>query len=131
MPDALNISPKHTPALDPRFVPAVLWNRACRERVARDAAGQDLLLALTRPDGTVFRHAVRVLPDSEANRSLNLRYVERLVKFLLWMKGGSRMLVAGSDALAAQLAKVFSADGARAFDDQTIGRNQQFRCKYC
>jgi len=122
MPNALNPNPKHVPVLDSRFVPAVLWNRAYRERVARDAAGQDLLLALTRPDGTVFRHAVRVLPDGEANRPLNLRYVERLLKFLLWMKGGSRVLVAGSDTLAAQLAKVFSAEGARAFDDQTVGR---------
>jgi len=122
MTDALKINPKHTSVLDPGFVPAVLWNRACQERVARDAAGQDLHLALTRPDGTVFRHAARVLTDSEANRPLNLRYTERLLKFLLWMKGGSRVLIAGSDTLAGQLAKVFSSEGARAFDDQTVGR---------
>ncbi len=122
MPNTLNITPQHVPVLDPGFTPAVLWNRAYRERVAQNPAAQNLLLALTRPDGTVFRHAVRILPNSEANRELNLRYVERLLKFLLWMKGGSRVLVAGSDTLAAQLTKVFSADGARAFDDQTIGR---------
>ena len=122
MTDQLNISPKHRPALDPGFVPAALWNRAYQELAARDPDSRDLHLALTRANGTVFRHVSRVLPDSEANRALNLRYAERLLKFLLWMKGGSRILVAGSDTLAAQLAQVFSAEGERAFDDQTIGR---------
>ena len=121
MPNALNTNPKYVPVLDPGFVPAVLWNRAYRDRVAQED-GRDLLLALTRPDGTVFRQSARVLIDSGANRPLNVRYVERLVKFLLWMKGGSGLLIAGADELAGELAKIFSPDGPRAFDDQTIGR---------
>jgi len=121
MSNAFKTNPKHVPTLDPGFVPAVLWNRAYRERVEQEG-GRDILLALTRPDGTVFRQSARVLPDSDANRPFNVRYVERLVKFLLWMKGGSGLLVAGADELAHELAEIFSAEGARAFDDQTIGR---------
>lgn len=122
MSDPLNIQPKHVPVLDPGFVPAALWNRAYREKAAQTAGSGELHLALTRSDGTVFRHAAPLLPDREANRGLNLRYAERLLKFLLWMKGGSRLLVAGSDVLAGQLARVYSASGGRAFDDQTIGQ---------
>ena len=118
----MQINPKHRSALDPAFVPAALWSRAYSEQVARATGSQDLHLAFTRPDGTVFRHATRVLPDTESNRGWNLRYVERLVKFLLWMKGGTRLLVSGPETLVTQLAQIYSPAGGRAFDDETLGR---------
>src|SRR5690606_36008325 len=46
---------------------------------------------------------------------------ERLLKFLLWQKGGCRVLVAGADEIAAYLASVYSATGARAFDHAFMG----------
>ena len=47
--------------LDPGFVPAVLWNRAYRAKVAADPAARTIELALCRNDGTVFRFADRIL----------------------------------------------------------------------
>ena len=49
------------------------------------------------------------------------RYVERIVKFLLWQRGGSKLYVGGSDRLAAYLAGVYSAQGARSFDYHFLG----------
>ena len=122
MTEALKVNPEIRPVLDPGFVPAVLWNRAYRERVEVDPASRPLRIALTRPDGVCFLHETRVLPDRPENAALNRRYVERLVKFLLWMKGGSRILVGGCPDIAAMLADIYRKGGARAFDVDLVGR---------
>ncbi len=114
--------PRHQPPLDPGFVPAVLWNRAYRERVGGDPGAHDLHLALARRDGTTFRHQLRILPHEGGNIPLNRKFIERTVKFLLWMKGGSRLHVAGNDAVAVLLAETYSGTGARAFDSDIVGK---------
>lgn len=109
------------PILEPSFVPATLWNRAYREKVARDAGAREVNIALCRPDGTVFRWASRVLSQSRANDALTLRYIERIVKFLLWQKGGSRLLFNGAPEVADALGKIYSKNGSRKFDNNFIG----------
>ena len=88
------ISPKLRPVLDPEFLPAALWNRTYRAAV-RENGGPHLALALERTAGSVSVFHTAVLPHQGVNVSLNLRYVERLLKFLLWQKGGYRVSVAG------------------------------------
>lgn len=117
----MNIQPKMTPVLDPGFVPAVLWNRAYEAKVAVTEGSHQLDIALTRQDGTCFRWSGRILPNTGDNVALNKTYVERIVKFLLWQKGGNIILVAGDDAIADMLAKSYSPDGERAFDCDFIG----------
>jgi len=117
----LKLEPKIRPSLDPDFQPAVLWNRSFRALVAKDSGARPLALALVRPDGTVFRHDTRVLAATHADADLTLRYVERLLKFLLWMKGGSGVLVAGADEVAAKLAAIYHPKGERAFDFEFMG----------
>ncbi len=116
------IAPKFVPVLDPGFVPAVLWNRAYAARAAADPGARPVDLALTRADGTAFRWSGRLLAAGGENDALTLKYVERLVKFLLWQKGGSRLFVAGAPEVAAALAAIYAGDGARAFDRDFIGR---------
>ncbi len=117
----MNIQPKITPVLDPGFVPAVLWNRAYEAKVAATEGSRQLDIALTRQDGTCFRWSGRILPHTGDNVALNKTYVERIVKFLLWQKGGNIILVAGDDAIAAMLADCYSPTGERAFDCDFIG----------
>ena len=116
------ISPEFRPALDPGFVPAVLWNRAYRARVKADPASRALELALCRDDGTVFRLTDRILSSGGDRDDLTLKYVERMFKFLLWQKGGNRLLVAGAPEVAAALGVIYAAGGARSFDWDFIGR---------
>lgn len=117
----LSVEPQHRPVLDPGFVPASLWHRAYRELVAQDRAARPFSIALVRPDGSVFRHDSRVLSAGHPAAALTLTYAERLLKFLLWMKGGSRILIGGADEIAAQLAKIYHPAGARAFDFDFMG----------
>jgi predicted NBD/HSP70 family sugar kinase len=107
--------------LDPGFVPAVLWNRAYRAKVAADAGARPIEMALCRTDGTVFRLSDRVLAASARNDALTIKYVERLFKFLLWQKGGSRLLMTGAPDVAAALGRIYSQTGARSFDWEFIG----------
>jgi predicted NBD/HSP70 family sugar kinase len=117
----LPVTPRFRPALDPDFLPAPLWNRAYRDLVARDPAARPIALALIRADGAASVHHDRVLPAAHPAAGHTLRYVERLLKFLLWQKGGCGVLVAGAPELASALAKIYSPTGARAFDHAFMG----------
>ena len=88
MTHGLEVQVRHRPALDPGFLPAVLWNRAYQARVRATRGSVELGMALVRQDGTTFTHKTRILPPTAAHAGLNRKYVERLVKFLLWQRGG-------------------------------------------
>lgn len=117
----LPIKAAFKPILDPEFVPAALWNRAYLAKVARDAKARQIHLALSRPDGTTFRWSGPILSESATNHALTLRYIERIVKFLLWQKGGSRLFVSGAPEVAAALAEIYAENGLRKFDRDFIG----------
>ncbi|MCQ2380240.1 MAG: hypothetical protein MJ025_04885, partial [Victivallaceae bacterium] len=117
----LNIDCKVKPELDPGFVPAVLWNRRFAELAAADKGARRVALTLERPNGAISRHDAVVLSDSAANRKLNVRFVERIVKFMLWSFGGWKVGVYGAPELADELRAIYSANGERAFDWQVMG----------
>jgi len=111
---------KFQPVLDPEFVPAALWNRAYRARV-KETGGRNLAIALERSDGSVSVFRTAVLPHEGKNVAVNNRYVERLLKFLLWQKGGYRVTIGGDARIADYLRSVYAPEGARAFDYQFMG----------
>jgi predicted NBD/HSP70 family sugar kinase len=128
--DEIRIAPKFRPVLDPEFVPASLWNRAYRAAVER-AGGEPLVLALERSNGSVSVYRTAILPHAGASIAINQRYVERLLKFLLWQKGGWRVTVAGNAALAEYLRGVYAPGGIRSFDyefmgERVYGRTMEF-----
>lgn len=112
----MTIEPRFVPVLDPGFVPASLWRRAFRR--ACGANGRPLAIALERSDGSVSVFRTEV---SAQDAALNQRYAERLLKFLLWQKGGYRITVAGDNDLASYLRGVYAPGGARAFDYDFMG----------
>ena len=65
-------------------------------RIASTSATKPFAIALERSDGSVSVFHTRVGDDEALNR----RYAERLLKFLLWQKGGYRITVAGDPAIA-------------------------------
>ena len=111
---------KFQPVLDPEFVPAALWNRAYRARV-KETGGRNLAIALERSDGSVSVFRTAVLPHEGKNVAINNRYVERLLKFLLWQKGGYRVSIGGDARIADHVRSVYAPEGARAFDYKFMG----------
>jgi predicted NBD/HSP70 family sugar kinase len=110
------------PVLDPEFVPAAAWNNAFLRRAVEVPGSTPIVLAVARPDGTLHRHETRVLPHEGDNIALNLRFVERLVKTMLWLHGGSRIVIGGHDELARAIAAQYRPDGVRSFDCDLVGR---------
>jgi predicted NBD/HSP70 family sugar kinase len=121
MSELLSITPRFRPSLDPDFVAASLWNRAYRDAVKASGAGEPLAVALERSHGSVSVFRTATLPHRGANTALNVRYLERLLKFLLWQKGGYRVTIGGNPELAECLRRIYAPSGARAFDHNFMG----------
>ena len=109
------------PVLDPSFFPASLWNRAYQRTLAGCRNPQPLAIALERSDGSISVFRTSILPHDAANARLNEQYVERLLKFLLWQKGGYRVTIGGDPEIAAYLRGVYAVDGQRTFDFEFMG----------
>lgn len=121
MPADIVVSPKLRPTLDPNFIPASLWSRAYRACVREAGGGSPLAIALERGDGSTSVFRTAILPHKGEAVAINNHYAERLLKFLLWQKGGHRVLIAGEPRLASHLREVYSPAGARAFDYRFMG----------
>ena len=115
-----SIETKLKPPLDESFRPAVLANRIFRRQV--EAVGVRLVIGLERSGGEVSRFETLVYPEGHPDFEANLPYVERIVKFLLWQRGGHTVYIGGPKAIADHIRNVYSASGARQFDSHFMGR---------
>ena len=106
-----------TAPLDPGFLPAVLFNRHYVETARASGKAVPLVIGLERECGLVSRFETVIFPTADAD---TLRYVERIVKFLLWARGGWKLHLGGPAAVASVIAKIYSARGARKFDCQMM-----------
>jgi predicted NBD/HSP70 family sugar kinase len=103
--------------LDPGFLPAVLFNRHYENAARASGQAVPLVLGLERECGLVSRFETVVRPDADAE---TLRYVERIVKFLLWSRGGWKLHFGGPKVIGELIRKTYSARGARKFDCQMM-----------
>lgn len=104
------------PPLDDNFHPAVLWNHAFLDAVRSSGEGLPLAVGLERNDEGVSIFRTYIFPTEHKLASTNFLYVERLVKTLLWLRGGHKLTIAGSDKIGKFIKEVYSYKGERAFD---------------
>jgi len=121
MKKTIDISLKRKPLLDPDFVPAKLWNQSYTENLKANGQSEKLIIALERGNGTISRHAINIFPHQGDFVDLNIKYVERLIKYLLWMKGGWKLTIAGNPLVADAIKNIYSSTGKRAFDYKFMG----------
>lgn len=114
------IQPKFFPPLDPHFRPASLVNQAFRRKTA--PYGVPLVIGLERADDERSRFETFVLPQGHPEAQANLAYVERLVKFLLWQRGGHTIYIGGPREIGEAMARMYAPQGERHFDSQFMGR---------
>lgn len=115
------VTPRIMPALDSAFRPAVLATRAFRKAVRASKNPVAIQLALEQVDGSVFHFATEILPENHPQSDGNFGYLERLVKFLLWSRGGFRISFAGPRPLGDQLQKHFRETPTGRFDSNLLG----------
>src|SRR5688500_8190220 len=110
------VAPRVMPVLDPGFRPAVLAVRAFHSLVESTSGAVPVRLALEQADGSVFRFDTHLLPESHPQASANVPFLERLVKFLLWSRGGWRIYVDGPESSANSLAAHYRQTPTGRFD---------------
>ena len=115
------IKPNFVPLLDKDFCPAALWNHAFLKAVRDSGQGVPLCIALERNQGAISVFGTEVFPEGHPRANDNLMYVERLVKTLLWQRGGFRITIGGPRFVGQYIQKAYTAKGIRAFDAQFMG----------
>ena len=101
--------------LDPGFMPMAVVYRDF-EAAVKAAGGEKLTIGLERNDGLVSVYTVEVFKDGTGHDEENYKFVERIVKTLLWVRGGYKIIIAGSKVIADKIKDAYSEQGSRAFD---------------
>ena len=117
--------------LDPGYMPMSL---VCREmRAATAADGQDLIIAIERNKGYTTTYKTRVYPDGTGHDEENFRFVERIVKTMLWVAGGYKIVIAGSEVIGNKIKAAYTDGGLRDFDVHFMERvyEQSFVVETC
>jgi hypothetical protein len=99
----------------------VLANRNFTREAIKSGKSTPLVLGFERVDGNITRFETVVFRNDHPRSSENFDYVERLVKSLIWLRGAWRVYVGGPVEIGDAIRKCYSADGARAFDQQFLG----------
>ena len=115
----IEVELKNTPELDPGFIPLYKFNQAFLR-----TAAEPFSFAVERNDGQVSVKSTFVHGDA-AHAEADRYYLDRLVKFELWQKGGFRVYVKGCDPLYESLKRAYCPGGLRAFDAEFMGNLYQ------
>lgn len=100
--------------LDPKFEPLAL---VCREmREATKENGQDLIIAIERNKGYTTTYKTRIFADGTGHDEENFAFVERMTKALLWVAGGYKIIIAGSEVVGNKIKEAYTDGGLRDFD---------------
>ncbi len=106
----VEIQTKNLPELDNGFIPLNQFNREFLK-----TADQPLGIAVERASGEMASCTTRI-HGTAAFREADCYYVRRLVKTLLWMKGGFKVYVSGDRNIFEYLKSSFCTGGCQEFD---------------
>jgi predicted NBD/HSP70 family sugar kinase len=115
------VAPRLVPPLDPFFRPAALANRKFSADALASKNSIPVKLALEQADGSVFHFDTRIFPEGHPQAGNNFVFLERIVKFLLWSRGGFRIHFSGPKALCEQLQRHFREKPTGVFDATIMG----------
>lgn len=106
--------PASLPApLDAGFKPAALFHKAYLAHAAKESNQMPFVIGLERENGQSICLESLVVPG---RHPATLLHAERLVKFLLWSRGGWKLTLGGPRELAETIGRIYSSRGTRRFD---------------
>ncbi len=114
--------------LDPGFAPLVLARRKYRKLVEQSTSVVDCALVIERQAELRSRFDFKVLEPSDRNIEETYQYVERMLKFLLWSRGGWKVIIAGPAEIGQRIKQDYSPTGCRAFDVGLM--STAYRCPF-
>ena len=122
----IEISLKNAPVLDPQFIPMGLFNKAFLQ-----TAKQPISLAVERENSQVATVHTYIHGTAEM-AAADTYYVDRLVKSILWMKGGFKVFVTDK-TICDYLQGAYCIGGSRQFDAEFMAKvyEQPFQVVLC
>ena len=117
--------------LDPNFQPLSL---VCRDmRKATEEDGQDIVIAIERNKGYTTTYKTRIYKDGTGHDEENFRFIERMTKALLWVAGGYKIIIAGSEVVGNKIKEAYTYGGLRDFDVNFMERvyESKFSVELC
>ena len=100
--------------LDPKFYPLEIALREYEADVKQSENTCDFAVTILRNQGYCDDYSLRIFKDGVDKRTVPL--LDRLVKTLLWARGGYKIVTFGSDEVHAHLKAAYQPGGERAFD---------------
>src|SRR6516162_2074209 len=116
----IEVPPALIAPLDREFLPAALFSRKYRQ-LASASGAVPLRLAVERGDGSISTYETVLIPPKAAHVDATQLYVERIVKMLLWQRGGWKVYVGGPAEIGNHIRQVYSPTGTRKFDYEFMG----------
>lgn len=101
--------------LDEKFKPMALVYRDFVARAEKEGA-EPVVIGIVRNQGFVSAFETKIFKEGTGHDEENFKFIERVVKSLLWIKGGYKIIIAGPKAVADRIAAAYTKDGLRAFD---------------
>lgn len=101
--------------LDKGFRPLALEIRKMNAETKGDK-GQDLIIGVERTNGATFVYKTRIFKDGTGHDRRNATFAERIAKSILWVAGGFKIIIAGSEKVGNYIKKAYTKKGLRAFD---------------
>ncbi len=114
--------PQILPELDRDFRPASIEYRAFLRAVDGSGKAMPVRIALERENGNISTFETRTFDDGHPNFEAGLFYIERLVKTLLWARGGWKITIGGPQQLCRHIEKTYRGKGGRQFDVEFMGQ---------
>lgn len=105
----ISVDVKNVPVLDPEFTPLLKFNNAFLKNAAKPVS-----LAVERADGQMAVYHTKIHGTPEMAEA-DTYYIDRIVKTMLWLKGGFRIFV-NDKSIYDYLCGVYCKGGAREFD---------------
>ena len=112
--------------LDQNFKPIILDLEKFKKKV-KDSGNQNLLSIILIKDNFVYRKDIEVFSDGY-NDEYNIYIIERYIKSMLYIYGGYKLFISGSNYIYKRIKEFYSKDGKRSFDYNFMSRiyNHEF-----
>ncbi|MDO9628859.1 MAG: hypothetical protein Q7I99_03070 [Acholeplasmataceae bacterium] len=117
-----NVLPKIISELDPNFRPIALANANFLKAVMNSNNPEFVVIAIERNQGIFSVYKTYIFNESENEFEANAFYIERLIKSLLWIKGGWKIVFGGPKSIADYIKACYSIGGLREFDREFMTR---------
>ena len=105
--------------LDAGYMPMAL---VCRDMREGAVDGVEIVIGAERNKGYTTVYKTKIYKDGTGHDDENCAFIDRIAKTLLWVSGGYKLIIAGSEVVGEYIKNTFCHGGTRDFDVRFMER---------